>query len=121
MEWNIVVNEEHQCAEVTTRGIADKDRSLNMAKSIINEVKTRQIRKILIDHRNLEDVIASTLEIYDRALLLKDSGAATAVKIALIVKPEHFEQFKFFETVCVNRGFLISIFQDKEKAMTWLK
>ena len=120
MEWNIVVNEEHQYIEVVTRGIADTDSSLNMAKAILNETKTRRIRKILIDHRNLEHVIGSTIEIYERPKLLKESGAAPGVKIALLVKPEHWRHFRFFETVCVNQGILVSIFQDKEEAMSWL-
>lgn len=120
MEWSIVVNEEHQCVEVVTRGIADKDSSLNMAKAILNETKTCQLKKILIDHRNLEHVTGSTMEIYERPKLLKESGAVPGVKIALIVKPEHWEHFKFFETVCVNQGLLFSLFQDKEKAMAWL-
>lgn len=120
MEWTIVVNEEHQYVEVMTRGIADKDSSLNMAKAILNETKTRQIKKILIDHRNLEHVSGSTIENYERPQLLKDSGAAPGVRIALIVKPAHWEHFRFFETVCVNHGFLVSIFHDKEKAMSWL-
>jgi hypothetical protein len=120
MEWEIVINEEHKYAEVTTRGIADKDSSLAMAKAIINETKAKQIKKILIDHRNLVNVIGSTMDIYERPRSLRDSGAIPGIKIALIIKPEHWEHFKFFETVCVNQGFLMSIFQDKEEAMSWL-
>ena len=120
MEWDIVINEEHQYCEVITRGVADKDSSLNMVKSIINEMKSKNIKKVLIDHRNLERVVGSIMEIYERPKLIKDSGADLGVKIALIIKPEHLEHFRFFETVCINQGFLISIFQDKEKAMSWL-
>ncbi len=120
MEWNIVVNEAHQCLEVTTRGIADKDSSLNMVNSIVHEAKDHQIKKILVDHRNLGNVIGDTMEIYERPQLLKDTGAELGVKIALIIKPEHWKHFRFFETVCVNQGFSVSIFYDKEKAMSWL-
>ena len=120
MEWDIVVNEAHQCLEVTTSGIADKDSSLNMVKSIVHEAKDHQIKKILVDHRNLGNVIGNTMDIYERPQLLKDTGAELSVKIALIIKPEHWEHFRFFETVCINQGFSVSIFYDKEKAMSWL-
>lgn len=120
MEWDIVINEEHQYVEVITRGIADKDSSLNMVKAIANETKDRKFKKILIDHHNLERVVGSIMDIYERPKLLKESGTTPIIKIALIIKAEHWEHFKFFETVCVNQGFTVSIFQDKEKAMSWL-
>jgi hypothetical protein len=40
--------------------------------------------------------------------------------MAEIIKPEHVYHFKFFETVCVNQGYQISVFQDREKALSWL-
>lgn len=119
MEWTIVLNAEHQCIEVVTRGIADKDTSLNMVNAIIHEMQTRQIKKVLIDHRNLENVAGSIMDIYERPQVLKDSGAL-GVKIALIVKPEHWGHFRFFETVCVNQGFSVSIFHDQKEAIAWL-
>ena len=120
MEWDIVIHDDPKYAEVITRGLADKDSSLNMAQTIISEMKAKKIKKILIDHRNLENVAGSILDIYERPKLLKDSGVELGTKIALVIKPEHSEHFKFFETVCLNQGFLISIFFDKEEAISWL-
>ena len=121
MEWDIVINDEPKYIEVITRGIGDKDSSLNMTKAFIDEMKARKIKKILIDHRNLEKVVGSTLDIYERPQLISDSiGPEWGIKIALIVKPEHWEHFKFLETVFVNRGFLASLFQNKEGAISWL-
>lgn len=120
MEWDIVIHDAPKYGEAITRGIADKDSSLNMAKAIITEMQANEIKKILIDHRNLENVAGSILDIYERPKLLKDGGVKLGTKIALVIKPEHSEHFKFFETVCLNQGFLISIFQDREEAISWL-
>jgi len=120
MEWEIDINDEHKYIEVITSGIADKDGSLNMAKAISHTMKTNRITKALIDHRNVASVTGSVTDIYNRPKLLRIIGAILRIKIAEIIKPEHLEHFKFFETVCINRGYQISIFQDKEKALSWL-
>ena len=120
MEWKIDINEEDKYIEVITSGIANKEDSLNMAKAISHTMKTNRITKALIDHRNLVSVTGDTTDIYNRPKLFKIIGLILRVKIAEVIKPEHIEHFKFFETVCVNRGYRISVFQDKEKALSWL-
>jgi hypothetical protein len=120
MEWKIVINEEHKFVEVITSGIADKDSSLNMANDIMNIMQTNRIKKVLIDHSNLEGVNGSAFDVYERPQSLKEGGTTSGIKIADVVKPEHAEHFKFFETVCRNQGLQVSIFQNKEKALFWL-
>ncbi len=120
MEWDIIINDEHEYIEVISRGIADKDSSLKMAKAVINEAEANNFKKVLIDHRNLEKVIGSVVDIYERPEELKESVTRLNYKIALIIKPEHWEHYRFFETVCVNQNLLLSLFQDKEEAISWL-
>jgi hypothetical protein len=120
MEWKIVINDEDRYVEVTTSGIADKDGSLDMAKAITHTMRTNRITKALLDHRNVVSVMGDTVDIYDRPKLFRIIGVILRIKIVEIIKPEHLEHFKFFETVCVNQGYQISVFQDKEKALAWL-
>ena len=120
MEWKIEKNDEHKYIEVITSGIAGKDDSLDMAKAISHAMRTHRITKGLIDHRNLVSVTGDTIDIYNRPKFFRIIGLILRIKIAEIIKPEHFEHFKFFETVCINQGYQISIFQDKEKALSWL-
>ena len=120
MEWKIVINDEDKYIEVITSGIADKDGSLDMAKAIAHTMRTNRITRVLIDHRNVVSVIGSVAEIYNRPKLFRIIGVLFRIKIAEIIKPEHLEHFKFFETVCANRGYRISVFQEKEKALSWL-
>jgi hypothetical protein len=120
MEWKIVINNEYKYIEVITSGIADKDSSLNMVKTITNTMKTNRIMKALIDHRNVVSVTGNTTDIYNRPKIFRIIGIILRIRIAEIIKPEHLKHFKFFETVCVNQGYQISIFQDKEEALSWL-
>ena len=124
MEWKIQIYDEDKYKdryiEVITSGIADKNSSLNMAKAIANTMKTNRITKALIDHHNLVSVTGDTLDIYNRPKLFGIVGAILRIRIAEIIKPEHIEHFKLFETVCVNKGYQIYVFQDREKALSWL-
>lgn len=42
------------------------------------------------------------------------------IKIAEIINPAHIDHFKFFETVCVNRGFKFSVFYERKNGLEWL-
>jgi hypothetical protein len=120
MEWQIIIHNEDKYIEVITSGIADQDGSLNMAKAITHAMRTNRITRALIDHRHVTSVTGSTVEIYHRPRLFSVIGAIMKIRMAEIIKPEHLEHFKFFETVCVNQGYQVAIFQDREKAITWL-
>ena len=120
MKWTITSNEEEQYAEIVTSGVADKDRSLAMAKVISTALKKIKITRILIDHRNISMVSGSAIEIYYRPKELKEIGMIQKIKVAEVVKEEHKAFFKFFETVCVNSGYRFSTFYDRKPAIEWL-
>ena len=120
MKWEIVIHDEDKYIEVITHGIADGDGSLNMAKAIAQTMRTNRINRALIDHRNVDSVVGSTVDIYHRPKVFRLIGAILGIKIAEIIKPEHVKHFEFFETVCLNQGYQLSVFQDKDKALAWL-
>lgn len=120
MEWTITLNEKNQYAEIVTGGIADRDGSREMVKEISKVLSNAKIKKILIDHRNIIAVSGGAAEIYQRPKELKGLGAVRGIKVAEVVKADHKLFFQFLETVCVNRGFIFSIFDDKKSALGWL-
>jgi len=120
MEYEIKIHREEKFVEIITSGVADRDGSLEMANAIKDAMKSNGFTKALIDHRNIDSVSGQTFEIYERPGLFKLIGLLLKIKIAEIIKPEHIDHFKFFETVSKNRGYNISIFQDKESALVWL-
>lgn len=120
MEWKIVVRNKERYVEVITSGVADKDGSLNMARAITQIMRERRIKRVLIDHRNIDGVTGKTIDIYDRPKIFRLIGAILKIKIAEIIKPDNLEHFKFFETVCINRGYQLAVFQDEDKAIAWL-
>jgi hypothetical protein len=120
MEWTIDSDDDSQYAEINTSGIADTDGSLEMAKAISIALQKSKKQKLLIDHRNVSSVKGTIAEVYQRPEQFKEIGVIHNVMIAVVIRPEHNDFFTFLETVCLNRGFLLSIFFDREPALEWL-
>jgi hypothetical protein len=121
MRWEIVFHSAEKYLEVITEGMADKEGSLGMAKEITEKMREKKILKVLIDHSKLEGVTGEITDIYYRPKILKLIGTMLNIKIAEIIRPEHYAHFRFFETVCINNGYKLSIFQDRKQAVEWLK
>ena len=93
---------------------------MDMAVAIAMTLGKTKIKKILIDHRNIQSVSGGTIDVFDRPKQLNDIGVVYGIKVAEVVKPEHKEFFDFLEVVCVNRSYQFSIFNDQESALEWL-
>jgi hypothetical protein len=120
MEWTITLHEDGQYAEVVTKGIADKDGSLAMVKAIATALRATTTRRVLIDHTHISEVSGEIVDIYYRPDELYKIGVDRSIMVAEVVKSEHREFFDFLETVCVNKGYSFSVFDDKEAAVKWL-
>jgi hypothetical protein len=120
MEYEIRIYNEEKFIEIVTKGVADKDGSLSMAKIIKETMQHHRMTRALIDHRNIESVSGEIMEIYNRPKLFRIMGIILNIKIAEVIKPDHVAHFRFFETVCINQGIRISIFQEKTPALEWL-
>jgi hypothetical protein len=120
MEWNITIQSKEGYAEIVTSGIADGDSTIDMAKAIAQTMRSNRVTRALIDHRNVESVLSGTSGIYNRPKIFRFIGLTLGIKIAELIRPEHEDHFKFFETVCINQGYKLAVFQDKDKALEWL-
>jgi|WetSurMetagenome_2_1015567.scaffolds.fasta_scaffold1202718_1 hypothetical protein len=120
MEWTISFLIDQQIVVIKTRGVADETTSLAMVKIIPETMMQYNAVRLLIDHSDLSGVSGSVVNIYYRPQELREIGVPPKVKIAEVVLPAHKEHFDFLETVCRNRGFDFSIFNDQETAILWL-
>ena len=120
MEWNLLIHDKEKFVEIVTSGIVDSDDTIDMAQAIAQTMKSHRLTKALIDHREVVNVIGSSSATYNRPKIFRFIGLTLGIKIAEIIRPEHEYHFKFFEMVCFNQGYSLSVFQDKDKALTWL-
>lgn len=65
----------------------------------------------------------SVVDLYGLISLYESVGLHLKMKEALLLplmkSPK--EDVKFYETSCLNKGFNVKVFSQKEKALTWLK
>jgi hypothetical protein len=120
MKWEFVLHENEKYLEVITEEVADKKSSLGMAKEISIKMRQNRVLKVLIDHSHLEGVTGEIIDIYNRPKLFSIIGMMLNIKIAEIIRPEHVNHFRFLETVFINNGFTIVIYQDRKPALEWL-
>ena len=120
MEWSISLSEDRRYAAVVTSGTADNIGSLAMVKAITTVLGKTKIKRVLIDHRNISKVSGGIVDTYNRPKEFEGIGVPQDIKVAEVVRPEHRKFFDFLETVCVNRGYDFSTFEDEKGAVEWL-
>ena len=107
--------------------IAQGKITLSEAKEIIFEISRMAMEQncflCLSDYREAT-IDMSTLEIHDLPKVLSATVTSLGLsprqfKRAIIVK-KSFEDFHFFETVTLNAGQNIKMFQDTDEAKKWL-
>lgn len=120
MKWELIIHLSEKYVEVKTHGTADYHESIKMAKELKLAMKSKRIKKALIDHRDLVAVSGEVYEIYERPKLFRLIGVVLGIKVAELIKEAHSTHFNFLEIVCNNNGFTFSTFYEKEKALEWL-
>jgi hypothetical protein len=81
-----------------------------------------KVFRILSDNTEMNADIG-TMDIYEFPKLYRELGLSFKCKIALLISTEEpeIDDFKFYETVCLNRGYRSRIFFLYEDALEWLK
>lgn len=77
--------------------------------------------RLVIDIRNMAGGL-DTLETFEIAghAIPKQTAARNLVRSVILDLTENIERIRFFETVAVNRGFNVKVFDDEERATEWL-
>ena len=93
---------------------------MKMAKALADAMRTHQMKKAIIDHRNVDYIIGNTAAFQDRPNAFSGAGPNLGIRIAEIIRPEHAGHFKYLETIFERMGHQVSVFRKKEEALTWL-
>ena len=102
--------------------------TLNAVRDITLEVmrlaKEQDCFLVLGDYREMTVANLSTVDIYDVPKIITDVATASGLPVhkfkrALVVAQD-LDDFSFFETVTLNRGQNVKIFQDMAEARKWL-
>ena len=123
MPHKVTYNSETHIVESEIYGILSLDEAIELIENIGQACAKNNCPLCLSDYRGAT-LNLSTIELYDipkKLTNILDSLGLSAHKIKrAIVVPENLKDFRFYETVTLNTGQRIKMFQDISEAQNWL-
>jgi len=118
MSFAVKYDKDTDCILVTVKGNFNLSILPLLAAEVKQLIHDNSCIHILSDfrHAHLTDSLANTYKMPDVAL---NSGICRNIKRALVVK-EIEQNFRFLETVFVNRGNVVKLFDNLNEARNWL-
>lgn len=123
MPWNARHDPQHNVIETVYAGILTPPELLEAAKTTLELAVTHNCPKFLGDCSQLLGG-HSIFDLYGLLDLLEATGFHRDWKEALLfpqaVNSNAIEDVRFWETACKNRGFMVTLFADRDAALRWL-
>ena len=118
MTFSVSYDQENDCVIGGFTGVFDWKTAALYAEAITDTASKHDCTRFLNDMRQAE-LALSTSEIFRIRDMLDTAGVDSSWKRA-IVAARDLEDYRFFETVALNRGYGVRIFTDPIQAMSWL-
>ena len=120
MDWEVDTLIDTNVMVVKNFGDMNIDQINRLTRDVIVKAKKMQMDKILVDHTEMT-LVASVINIYEYVKEMSNSLKRNAkVEVLISEKNSNREDYHFYETACVNNGFFVRVFINKEDALYWL-
>lgn len=122
MPWHVTYVESEKTVLITNSGDLTYEDFVSEAEEAVALMQQHQTSLCLVDDRDYNHP-AKIADLYRIVDVYESFGVSKTERVALLFSPENpfMDDFKFFETVCRNRGFNFKIFFDEIEAKNWLK
>src|SRR4030042_1649245 len=111
MIWSIQYLTEKKIIYVDVKGKVTVDDLNNMILETRDIAMKNSITKILVDHLESDSEL-QFMEIFERPQVLENFKMPRFVKMAHVFPDPDTEIYRFFETVLINRGYQVHVFND---------
>jgi len=122
MPWTVEFDVIGRLVVVTGYGeMSDTDAGAQAANAI-SFLRENQSNHILIDYREAQSEV-SLPRLYWLPDYFSELGAPWNLRLAVVLPRSRYrvETYQFFELVCKNAGYHVSLFETKEAAQAWLE
>lgn len=116
--YTVTYQPENSCIMVVVQGVLDLPTFHNLVFDVAELVECKGCKRLLIDLCNAFPS-ESNLEIYKMPDAVECVGIGRDCKQGLVVG-EKVAEFYFLETVFINRGYQVRLFDDMNAAYDWL-
>ena len=119
MSINFAMSDEDKYLKVVSVGECENlDQLKEYVLAIHNATVSSGKKRVLVDETQLEYKL-STLDSYSSGCFASSIDPKPKM-IAVICKPEGWNDTKFWENVAVNRGVPVKVFRDQDSAEKWI-
>jgi hypothetical protein len=118
MPYSVTYRDESDLIAVSVDGELNMTVFMEIAAEVGRLIKKHSCNRILNDMRNAfpPESVGDTYFMPEKALAL---GVARNIRRALIVSG-NFEDYRFMETVFINQGNIVKLFDNIDEAQSWL-
>ena len=118
MKYTVSYDKEKDSIMVVVEGELAMTLLQDMAAEVAQIIKQHNCSRVLNDLRNAKST-KRTIDIYNMPETVKRIGVTQICKRALVVGNKGSD-FHFLETVFINQGHQVRMFEDMEDAKEWL-
>jgi len=118
MPYSVKYDTETNCIYISVEGQLNLSLFDNMAAEVSRCINENNCKRILNDMRHARPA-KSVVDIYNMPRLALKAGVVRVVRRALVVS-EPMSEYRFLETVFVNQGNIVQLFNNINDAKRWL-
>ena len=122
MPYEISYREKSGVVVIVNEGEPTYDELVRQSQEAINLARDKKSELFLSDFSNVK-VRTNNIELFRLLDIYAEFGMSQTSRIAAVVTNMELkaEQLRFFETICLNRGWQVKIFLKRELALEWLE
>lgn len=122
MPFKIEIQPNPERLEVKYYGKVTDDEFRAAIKEFVEKKGGSKYLLVLTDCLEI-DIGPTVLDVYERINMYEKMGIDTETKEAILIPANQVvtQNVKFYETACMNRGYNVRIFENREAAIEWLK
>lgn len=121
MNWIFFHNTTDKILVVSTEGVLDLPSANKMRAEGMALIKQHGYLLCMLDHSQADGFEINVFDTYDLPKRYKELNIPPTFRMAVVVPEKRRENSHFYETVCRNNGYSVSVFFDQESALEWLK
>lgn len=121
MGWKVQYSSHSKVVTLKSEGFIPLQDFPDRLRQVVRTARENQTNRFLLDDTEF-DTQVSTLSIYELPKLYDEAGFSMQDQIAVVISPDDtgLDDYRFFETVCINQGFKVKLFFSLEEAYQWL-
>ena len=121
MKWIFSHNIPDKILVINTDGVLDLPSANEMRAEGMKLIKQHGYLLCMLDHSKVKGFEINVFDTYDLPKKYKELNIPPTFRMAVVVPKERRENSDFYETVCRNNGYFVSVFFDQESALQWLR